>query len=70
MKRTLALLVGLGLAAAGLYALLSGTAPRQAEPPPEPAPAAAPPVAQPTGEIDEASRRRLDALLREAAEER
>ena len=52
MKRALALCAGLALAAGALYALLTATAP--------------PPAEDPGAEIDEASRKRLEAVLREA----
>lgn len=63
MIRWLTLLAGVGVAAAALYALLSTPgAPR----PPRPvaAPAARPPPVH--GYIDEASRERLEQVLREA----
>jgi len=65
MKRALAFLTGLSLAAAALYALLTATAP------PTPAPPSTGSEASPAGsaEIDEASRRELEAVLRKAAEE-
>lgn len=60
------MVVGVGVAAAALYALLSSTpvAPRpQPAPPPLAAPAARPPA---HGDIDDASRARLEQVLREA----
>jgi hypothetical protein len=69
--RWLTVVVGVGVAAAALYALLSTPAARRA--PAARAPAVAAPAAResaaPLGEIDEESRARLEQVLRDAERE-
>lgn len=70
MIRWLTVVVGVGVAAAALYAVLR-SAPVGERPPARRAPArppavAAPRAAVPLGEIDDESRARLDQVLRDA----
>lgn len=73
MIRWLTVVVGIGVAAAALYALLLAAPVRERAPArraPVPAPAvSAPRAAPPLGEIDEASRARLEQVLRDAERE-
>jgi len=64
--RWLTLVAGVGVAAAAFYALLSTPAAPRARRP-APAPVAAPAARAPHDEIDDASRARLERVLREAA---
>jgi hypothetical protein len=71
--RWLTVVVGVGVAAAALYALLA-TPPARRAPAPKRVPPAAPavprgPVAPPLGEIDDASRAQLEEVLRDAEQE-
>jgi hypothetical protein len=68
--RWLTVVVGVGVAAAALYALLLSTPAGKRPPPPQRAPAvAAPRGPAPLGEIDDESRARLEQVLRDAERE-
>jgi len=63
--RWLTVVVGVGVAAAALYALLSAPGTTRARRP-APPPVAAPAASAPLGDIDDESRARLEQVLREA----